>query len=333
MTALSEALPRNEVRPVRGEKILRGLNRVLPLGRKYALLVRALSGRHGLRAIPFDKYQLLLPAAWTKSITSQLLGMRSAPEFELLRPFCALSPKGLLIDAGANLGAYTLLFRSACAAPIIAYEPQPLLFKLLSWNIAFNSLPDAEARNTACGAQRGKLPFWMGLNGSVVSSSTTAAGKPPCRNGVTALAWEQQALLAQQGGAVIDVPVTTLDEDLADGPPVAILKIDCEGFECQVLRGARALLQRHRPILFIEVHPEALQAFGDSTQAVLDLVSPSYQLEFWYFNIGRQASKLARSLARFRQPKGRRLANVAEMMAAAARTPGPAQIYFLGRPK
>jgi hypothetical protein len=65
----------------------------------------------------------------------------------------------------------------------------------------------------------------------------------------------------------------------------------------------------------------------------LDLVARDYELEFWYFQIGRHASKLACSLAKFRRPKAHRCADVAEMLAAAKSTPGPAQIYFIGQPK
>jgi len=62
---------------------------------------------------------------------------------------------------------------------------------------------------------------------------------------------------------------------------------------------------------------------------VLTLVSFS----FWYFQIGRHASKLACSLAKFRRPQAHRCADAAEMLAAAESTPGPAQVYFIGRPK
>jgi hypothetical protein len=98
--------------------------------------------------------------------------------------------------------------------------------------------------------------------------------------------------------------------NLAEKPAIAFLKIDCEGFECQILQGARRLIEQHRPHLFrqhlfIEVHPTQLENFGSSTEQVLDLVARDYDLEFWHFQIGRHTSKLARSLAKFRRPKAR----------------------------
>jgi FkbM family methyltransferase len=211
-------------------------------------------------------------------------------------------------------------------------EPQPFLFKLLQWNIAYNKLPDVETRNVACGSQRGQLDFSIGINGSVISEAAKT-GKNVSGTSLTAIDLEQEARITQAGDSVVNVPVTTLDEDLADVPSVALLKIDCEGFEYKLLRGAANLIKRHRPQLVLEVHPTQLEEFGHSTKEILDLVARDYELEFWYFQIGRHASKLARSLAKFRRPKAHRCADAAEMLAAAKSTPGPAQVYFIGRPK
>jgi FkbM family methyltransferase len=330
---LSNSLPRDEVRLVRGEKLVGGLNRLLPLGRKYHPLVQFLNGKHGLLAIRFDKYRVLQPAAWPKSVTTLLLSNTAGlPEFDLLRPICRQLTGGCIVDAGANQGMYTLLFRSISELPIIAYEPQPFVFKLLEWNIAYNQLTDIDARNLACGAGKGEASFWVGVNGSVVSEAALAKHKP---KDLAAAGgdWEREALVAQAGGGIAKVPVAALDEDLAAVPKIALMKIDCEGFEYKILQGAREMIQRHRPVLFVEVHPEQLEQFGDSVQAVLDFLLPKYDLEFWYFRLGRAASKFARSIEKFRRPKARRCPDVPSMLAAAKSVPGPAQLYFLCRPR
>jgi FkbM family methyltransferase len=333
MTRADNPLPPGDARGVRGGKFLRGLNRILPLGRKYHPLLRALNGRHGLLATPFDKFGLLQPAAWSKAVTSQLFsGIEIAPEFEVIKPVCRRLTSGVLVDVGANIGAFTLLLRSVSPLPIIAYEPQPFLFKLLQWNMGFNRLTDVDARNVACGARRGEVAFSIGINGSIVCE-TAKTGKTLPLAGPAALNWEQEAEMTQGGDAVVNVPVTTLDEDLADVPSVALLKIDCEGFEYDVLQGAARIIQRHRPQLMLEVHPTQLENFGHSTEKVLDLVARDYELEFWYFQIGRHASKLSRSLAKFRRPQAHRCADAAEMLSAAKSTPGPAQVYFIGKPR
>jgi len=333
MTDADKPLPSCEARDVRGGKFLRGLNRILPLGRKYHPLIRALNGRRGLLAIPLDKYRVLQPAAWTKSITTQFLsGDEVVPEFSVIRPVCRQLTSGVLVDVGANIGIYTLLLRSASPLPIIAYEPQPFLFKLLQWNIGFNQLSGVDARNVACGSGRGEVAFSIGINGSIVHETEKMVEKSSSI-GSTALNLEQEAEMTQSGDAVVNVPVISLDEDLADIPSVALLKIDCEGFEYEVLQGAAGIIKRHRPQLVLEVHPTQLEKFGHSTEKILDLVARDYELEFWYFQIGRHASKLSRSLEKFRRPKAHRCADAKEMLAAAKSTPGPAQIYFIGKPR
>ena len=333
MTDANGTLPFSQARDVRGGGFLRGLNRILPLGRKYHPLLCALNGRHGLLATPFDRYRLLQPAAWSKAVTSQLLsGVEIAPEFQVIKPICRQLTSGVLVDVGANIGAFTMLLRSVSTLPVIAYEPQPFLFKLLQWNIEFNRLTGVDARNIACGSKRGEVAFSLGINGSIVCTGAKT-GKKLSSAGPAPLDLEQEAEITQGGDAVVNVPVITLDEDLADAPAVALLKIDCEGFEYDVLQGATGIIKRHRPQLMLEVHPTQLENFGHSTEKVLDLVARDYELEFWYFQIGRHASKLSRSLAKFRRPRAHRCADAAEMLAAAKSTPGPAQIYFIGKPR
>jgi len=333
MSQTNNSLLLDGVREVRGGEFLRGLNRVLPMGRKYHPLVRLLNGRRGLLAVPFDKYRILQPAAWTKPVTTQLLsGDAVVPEFSVIKPICRQLTGGILVDVGANIGVYTLLLRAISPLPIIAYEPQPFLFKLLQSNIAYNKLLDVKTRNVACGSKRGEVAFSIGINGSVVLKATKTK-KNISDASLAALDLEQEAGITQAGDAVVNVPVVMLDEDLADVPSVALLKIDCEGFEYEVLRGAANIIKRYRPRLVLEVHPTQLEEFGHSVEEILDLVARDYELEFWYFQIGRHASKLARSLEKFRRPKAHRCADAAEMLAAAKNTPGPAQIYLIGQPR
>jgi hypothetical protein len=115
-------------------------------------------------------------------------------------------------------------------------------------------------------------------------------------------------------------------------PSIALLKIDCEGFEFEILQGARRLIERHAPLVFLEVHPTLLGRFGRSVEDVREFLRPHYELEFWCFDQSRRRSKLGRSLAKFRRPTGRRYGDD-EMLAAANGELRPAQIYFLGRPK
>ncbi|MGA2802024.1 MAG: FkbM family methyltransferase [Verrucomicrobiota bacterium] len=320
------------MRNVRGEQLLRTLHGVLPLGRHYQWLLGALNSDQGLLVIPFESFRFVIPATWRKLATNFLLtGPNLMPEFRLLKPIIQNLRTGCLVDVGANMGLYTMFMRSNSTLPIVAYEPQPFLCDLARRSVALNHFADIEVRNVGCGAERGELPFHNNPNGSVavgIDASSVAA----CPLSVP-MDWEAQAHRLYCSDTITKIPITTLDEDLADKPSIALLKIDCEGFEYQILQGAQQLLKRHRPLLFVEVHPEQIVQFGHSTRELLKLISPDYELEFWYFQIGRHASRFRRSLEKFRRPKARRCATVEEMLAASTSVPGPAQIYFIGRSK
>ena len=329
MNSGAETQSWDHVRAIRGERLLRRLHRVLPLGRKYHPLLSVLNGRHGLLAIPFDNWHLVQPASWAKQITNQLLsGIDVVPEFRLLAPLVRQLASGCLIDVGANIGLYTLLLRSVSALPIIAYEPQPFLFKLLQCNIGFNRLANVDARNFACGAKHGEVPFTIGINGSIAAG--VDAGNSIANSGGDL---ESEAQVTQRGETVINVPLTTLDEDLSGVPSISLLKIDCEGFEFDVLQGARCLIKRHAPLLFLEVHPTLLGRFGHSVEEVQEFLKRHYHLEFWCFDRIGRGSKLGRSIAKFRRPRGRRYETAQAMLTAAGGDPRPAQIYFIGRPR
>jgi len=328
MNSGAETHPWDHVRTIRGEKLLRGLHRILPLGRKYHPLLSAMNGRHGLLEIPFDQCRLVQPTAWAKQITHQLLnGVDVVPEFRLLPPLVRQFTSGFLIDVGANIGLYTLLLRSVSSLPIIAYEPQPFLFKLLQRNIACNHFANVEARNFACGSERGEISFSIGINGSVVAG-VDATGAQESGDDM-----EEEAHRTQRGKAVVKVPLTTLDEDLASVLSIALLKIDCEGFEFDILQGARYLIERHAPVLFLEVHPTLLGRFGHSVVEILEVLNPYYDLEFWCFERIHAQTKLTESFAKFLRPKGQRYVDAQQMLASATGSAPPGQIYFIGRSK
>jgi FkbM family methyltransferase len=69
------------------------------------------------------------------------------------------------------------------------------------------------------------------------------------------------------------VEAITLDEFFAEaGSCPDLLKIDVEGAELDVLRGAREMIAQHHPTMFVEVHPNKLNDFGASAQQVYDFL-------------------------------------------------------------
>ena len=148
----------------------------------------------------------------------------------------------VFVDVGANIGFYACLARHA-GKSVVAVEPQAKNLKMLYRNLLANHYQDVEV-------------FPMGVSKSpglvkLYGPSGTGASMIP--------GWAHQ----HPGYASI-MPLTTLDLLLAERFPgkKLLIKIDVEGAECQVLRGAtRVLARTPKPSWMIEIclnvyHPE-----------------------------------------------------------------------------
>jgi FkbM family methyltransferase len=118
---------------------------------------------------------------------------------------------------------------------LVAFEPQPVVFQQLCANLALNGLLNVTAWPFACGQKQGIVTFPRpdylkagNFGGVAVSSASPAAG-----------------------AACLLAPCIRLD-DILEGERVGLIKIDVEGFELRVLKGGRALLERSRPLLYLE---------------------------------------------------------------------------------
>ena len=171
------------------------------------------------------------------------------PEMELLDVLC--DRQQISVDVGAKLGMYTYrLLRHS--SEVVAFEPIPLLASMLRTVFARRpcrimncALSDTAGRTTM------RIPF--GSNGEVKFGRSTIETTNPLSHDDVARVEE------------IDVEVKTLDEHHLAG--VGFIKIDVEGHELAVLRGARATLEREHPTLLVEAndhhHPGAVAQLLD----------------------------------------------------------------------
>lgn len=175
-----------------------------------------------------------------------------------------LAPNSLVVDIGANCGAFCLKVAHAVwarhleGALVVAFEPNPAVFERLRANLALNPelTPVVEVVPVALGHREGTAPFAFEL-------SNTGAG---CITN------------AEEGS--LTVPLTTLDRFLESRPGrVSFVKIDVEGFEPWVLEGARALVSRDRPTLYVEVTDAWYRRTGTSA---LELLS---SLDSWGYRL------------------------------------------------
>ena len=152
-----------------------------------------------------------------------------------------LQPGDTCLDVGANLGYYSLLACQRVGPPgqVFSFEPNPSVAATLRANLALNEFAQARVIESAVGRASGQTVMHIPVRG---------------QSGLGTLSAETAAEL---GSAMREVPiaVTSLDDFLAATPLASIraMKVDAEGFELEILAGARELLRRFHPLLFLEV--------------------------------------------------------------------------------
>lgn len=155
----------------------------------------------------------------------------------------ALGDGGLFVDVGANVGTYTL-WAAEQGAEVIALEPAADTFGLLEENIALNRYRVTAVR-AAAGDHCGTARFTVGLD----------AGNS----------------LAPDGAAATDL--VTVDSLIGDRR-VTGMKVDVEGFEIDVLRGAvRALADRRIGLIQIEWNHASALAVGTDRRPIAELLA------------------------------------------------------------
>lgn len=141
----------------------------------------------------------------------------------------------VFIDVGSNIGMMTLEAARAVgpSGAVWAFEPAPATHAILRQNVEMNGFGNISALQTALGSERGDAMFYFSPDHLGQSSF----------------------IEPQVGGQEIRVPIQTLDEVMSreSVDSARMLKIDVEGWEIEVLRGASTFLSSSRaPILCIE---------------------------------------------------------------------------------
>ncbi len=156
-----------------------------------------------------------------------------------------------VFDVGAHNGLYALVAATEQAdRTIYAFEPVPRTFAFLEENIAANDLHNISAFCQAVSDKNGEINLFIPNSIRLPAAASVLEELKDDTERVT-------------------VPTITIDSFVAENQvaDVNLIKIDVEGAEDQVLRGAQETLDRHRPAIVCEV----LYGYSDaSLQAVLD---------------------------------------------------------------
>jgi FkbM family methyltransferase len=162
----------------------------------------------------------------------ELYGEWSQGEIALFEQL--LQPGMVAVDAGANIGTHTLALARAVGptGAVYAFEPQRIVFQTMVANVALNSLTNVLCQQRALGEVQGMalvppLNYAQANNfgGLGLEGATWTTGEP--------------------------VEIVRIDDFNLQA--CHLIKIDVEGMELAVLRGAAATIARCQPVLYVEV--------------------------------------------------------------------------------
>ncbi len=158
-------------------------------------------------------------------------GEFSELEAKMFKQIC--KQNDTVIEVGANIGAHTQLFSRLVGekGKVLAFEPQRIIFQTLNANIAINSMTNVFTYQKALGSKKGELflpPIDYSKNGNFGGISVDKASK----------------------GERIEL--VTLDSFIEDIERLKFIKIDVEGMESEVIKGAKKVIKKFKPLLYIE---------------------------------------------------------------------------------
>jgi FkbM family methyltransferase len=222
--------------------------------------------RPGPREVPFvGGTRLLVSRGMTGATGNVYLGLHEFAPMSLVLD--ALRPEDLFLDVGANVGSYTVLASGVVGCRTIAFEPVPATVEALEANVRLNDLGDRVRVVQAA----------VGDTSGTVLVTTT-------RDTTNRVLTEEEST---DGGASwddrLEVPLVRLDDAVSPAELAAaervILKIDVEGFEVPVLRGAEGLLASGKVLaVLVEINGSGA-AFGHADADIVEVLRQNRLVE------------------------------------------------------
>ncbi len=174
-------------------------------------------------------------------------------------------PSLCAIDIGANVGDTIAVIKSAIDIPVIGIEGDPVSFKFLQ-------------SNTRQFSQVTVLQQFLGDKKQTLQVELEKSG------------WNTTLIPTENKGQ--ELSLKTLDEVLEENQlatqNIKILKVDTEGFDTIIIRGATSLIQKQSPVIFFEYNKTNMEAIGeDGMSTLLSLEKYGYHSVIFFDNYGR----------------------------------------------
>jgi len=174
-------------------------------------------------------------------------------------------------DIGAHIGLYTLPAAIKLSkGKVYAFEPATINYKILTKHIKMNSLVNVEAKNLLVGDLDKNVKFFEQTTSVSPKNSIVMIDKISHYNTI----YKKQVSLDNHF------------KDLSVIPD--IIKIDVEGAEVLVIKGAKKLITKSKPKIYLSIHPGRINEMGQSIEELLELID---NLNYNIFDINMRRPK------------------------------------------
>lgn len=201
-----------------------------------SLIIKAFGGK---KIIVKTKYGFFIQISIDEFLTGGYLHIGEINPFETKILRTILQDNDIFFDVGAYIGWYSLNASQKVGkkGKVFAFEPNPSVAKLLEANCRRNKFNNIIIQKVALSDSNGYQDFWMGgedMLGSLKKENTSRFSKKI---------------------KSIRVKINTLDTFFKERKikKIRLIKIDAEGSDLQVIKGARSILKKFSPYLIIEV--------------------------------------------------------------------------------
>ncbi len=174
----------------------------------------------------------------------------------------------VFVDAGANIGYFSMLAAQQKVSKVLAIEPVPKTYDMLNMNIKHNMLDDIiETFNIGLGSEKHTVKF------------TTSLGPK------NHMKYEVDNIHSNL--PTVDVEIITLDDLIKKlVTRVDFVKVDIEGAEYNFLLGARETIEAFRPMILMEIEEHRLVKFNTNAEQIFNFM---YQLGYSYLSVTEDA--------------------------------------------
>jgi FkbM family methyltransferase len=175
-----------------------------------------------------------------------------------------VEPSALVLDIGANIGAHTLPLADLVGPQgrVMAFEPTDFAFRKLKRNLDLNPSLAGRVVSLHC--------FLSGNDQASVPAAVYSSWPLGAEQGLHAKHLGREMQTEQARARSLD---RVLSEHAARR--VQLVKLDVDGYECEVLRGATSMVREMRPIFMMELSPYVLEERGASLDELLSYFLPN----------------------------------------------------------